>query len=294
MLLKRIITAVVLFVILLITTLSNNPVYFGLFSALLASLCVWEMLRMIYTPNANKYLNLMVYYAVPAAIYGLFCLMMTHPAWIEAVLGGFFYLNILLAFSWLIIAPMIMIAREKALPKLSVQLFIGIFCILSMISTWMTVYTSYTFGKNAGILFLISWMAIVWAADIMAYFGGKYFGGRKLVVSISPGKTLSGALCGIAAGVFWTCLSVAFNGSFGHALYANPYSLDWSAPIIAGLVISVLSIVGDLFESMIKRYVGVKDSSQLLPGHGGVWDRMDSLLAIAPVIYIFWYLSGLQ
>ncbi|MBP1886972.1 phosphatidate cytidylyltransferase [Sinorhizobium mexicanum] len=118
-----------------------------------------------------------------------------------------------------------------------------------------------------GLVAMLFVFAVVWGTDIFAYFTGRAIGGPKLAPAISPGKTWSGALggtiCGILAGV---------------AVFMVHFSLeDLRIPIIA-LVLSVASQIGDLFESFIKRRFGVKDSSQLIPGHGGVMDRVDGLI----------------
>ena len=126
---------------------------------------------------------------------------------------------------------------------------------------------------------LLSVLAIVWLADIAAYFAGRAFGKRKLAPSISPGKTWAGAW-GAVVGVM---------------IYGFLVS-NWLSPMFQSqtmifalvlLALTVLSIVGDLFESLLKRNAGIKDSSNILPGHGGILDRIDALLFAAPVAYFF-------
>lgn len=122
-------------------------------------------------------------------------------------------------------------------------------------------------ADDLGLMATLFVFAVVWATDIFAYFTGRAVGGPKLAPRISPGKTWSGAIggtiCGIVAGV---------------AVFMAYFSLqDFRVPLIA-LVLSVASQVGDLFESFIKRRFGVKDSSRLIPGHGGVMDRVDGLI----------------
>ena len=128
-----------------------------------------------------------------------------------------------------------------------------------------------------GLLTLLLLMAVVWIADIAAYFTGKAFGRHKLAPTISPGKTWEGAAGAVlAVQVYGFAIRPwLFDGA--HVL---PTAL-WSATL---LLLTAVSIVGDLFESMMKRQAGMKDSSQLLPGHGGVLDRVDSLTATLPLI----------
>jgi len=117
-------------------------------------------------------------------------------------------------------------------------------------------------------------LAIVWAADSGAYFAGRHWGKRKLSPRISPNKTLEGLLGGMAAGVL---VAVAFAPLAGAALAQLP------AVALVALLAVAFSVVGDLFESLLKRHVGAKDSGDLIPGHGGILDRVDGVLAALPV-----------
>ncbi|MBP6597750.1 MAG: phosphatidate cytidylyltransferase, partial [Arenimonas sp.] len=120
-------------------------------------------------------------------------------------------------------------------------------------------------------------LALVWAADSGAYFAGSRFGRRKLAPSISPGKTWEGVLGGLAASML---LAVAVLPMLGLAWPALP------ALVLLTLVTAAISVAGDLFESLMKRQSGVKDSGALLPGHGGLMDRLDSLLAALPIFAV--------
>lgn len=122
---------------------------------------------------------------------------------------------------------------------------------------------------------LLTCLLLVWVADGMAYFGGRACGKTPLAATISPGKTVAGAVIGFAAATVTT------------ALCAH-YILQFTAPrlwVLLGIggVTAILSVVGDLFESQLKRQAAVKDSGRLLPGHGGVLDRIDGILAASPV-----------
>ena len=135
-----------------------------------------------------------------------------------------------------------------------------------------------------GAAMTIALLVVVWSADTFAYLAGRRFGKRKLAPSISPGKTIEGLAGGLAgAGLL--------------AFLAAIYALDLSTAqtlmwLMASLVAALFSVVGDLFESRLKRRAGVKDSGGLLPGHGGVLDRIDGLLAAAPVFATVWRLAG--
>jgi phosphatidate cytidylyltransferase len=125
-------------------------------------------------------------------------------------------------------------------------------------------------------------MAIVWIADTAAYFSGRAFGRRKLAPQVSPGKTWEGVYGALAAVALYSLALVPLARSAGYAGTLDAASvLLWLAFVVA---VAALSVVGDLFESWLKRNAGVKDSGSLLPGHGGVLDRIDALLAAMPPI----------
>ena len=129
----------------------------------------------------------------------------------------------------------------------------------------------------------ILWLfAVVWGTDVLAYFGGRLIGGSKLWPSVSPGKTWSGAIVGAVAG--------ALLGSLVAAV-ATPGGARFLPMTMLGLVVSVVSQLGDLFESAMKRRAGVKDSSRLIPGHGGLMDRLDGFIAATAVAAI---LAGMR
>lgn len=132
-------------------------------------------------------------------------------------------------------------------------------------------------------LYLLSVMALVWVADIGAYFAGKAFGKHKLAPSISPGKSWEGAIGG------WVAVLAIAAGSTTIPLLADTFSArvvvawGWPGFIAVMTLIVAASIIGDLFESQLKRRAGMKDSSNLLPGHGGVLDRIDALIPSLPL-----------
>ncbi len=148
-----------------------------------------------------------------------------------------------------------------------------IYCGLAMVSL-----AAIRNGGAAGLYTILFVFAVVWATDIMAYFVGRALGGPKLAPSISPGKTWSGAVGGACFGVAAALgLCLAYGGK--------------PSPLLAvlALVLSAVSQAGDLFESALKRRCGAKDSSHLIPGHGGVMDRVDGLVAAAAAMFILAY-----
>ncbi len=128
---------------------------------------------------------------------------------------------------------------------------------------------------------LLSLIATSWASDTTAYFGGRFFGRSKLYESVSPKKTWAGAWFGLAGAVAGVAIV--------RALFDSP--LPWPAVIMMGLLGGLMEQLGDLCESMLKRAAGVKDSGALLPGHGGLLDRIDGMLYAAPVVAGFYWFA---
>ncbi|MFK3649085.1 phosphatidate cytidylyltransferase [Lysobacter enzymogenes] len=144
---------------------------------------------------------------------------------------------------------------------------------LSVIPAWCALTWIHADGPN-GHWWLLTALAVVWAADSGAYFAGRKFGMLKLAPRVSPNKTVEGLIGGAVAGV---AVGVGLSLLAG----ASVDQLPWVA--VVSLVAVLFSVVGDLFESLLKRHAGVKDSGHLIPGHGGVLDRIDGVLAALPV-----------
>jgi phosphatidate cytidylyltransferase len=154
---------------------------------------------------------------------------------------------------------------------------------LALWAAWLALANA----KAGGVNFLLSVFCLVWAADIAAYFGGRAFGRRKLAPTISPGKSWEGVVSGMAGVLVLAFAWMAVEARIGvdsPSLYVQLRdTAGWPVMIVALLFLSSMSVVGDLFESLVKRAAGAKDSSALLPGHGGVLDRIDALLPVFPL-----------
>jgi phosphatidate cytidylyltransferase len=140
----------------------------------------------------------------------------------------------------------------------------------------------------AGVVFLLSVMCLVWVADIAAYAGGRAFGRRKLAPSISPGKTWEGALSGLAGvlllALAWWAADRHFDSPTPGLATRLVDAFGVAGAVAALVLLAAASVLGDLVESLVKRAAGAKDSSRLLPGHGGVLDRIDALLPVFPLV----------
>ena len=157
---------------------------------------------------------------------------------------------------------------------------------VGLVALW-TAWLAMAHAKTGGLNFILSIFMLVWTADVFAYFGGRAFGRRKLAPAISPGKSWAGVWSGMAGAVLVAIGWIAFDGS-GLAYNDSFYTIvetRWTGFAVLPVVIFLvaMSVVGDLFESLVKRSAGAKDSSGLLPGHGGVLDRIDALLPVFPI-----------
>jgi phosphatidate cytidylyltransferase len=159
-------------------------------------------------------------------------------------------------------------------------------CTLGFVALW-TAWLALANARAVGVNFILSIFCLVWAADIAAYFGGRTFGKRKLAPAISPGKSWEGVWSGMVGvlllAIVWLAIDrqVAIDAPSVYSTLNQRYGSLGLALVMVFL--AAMSVVGDLVESLTKRAAGAKDSSNLLPGHGGVLDRIDALLPVFPL-----------
>lgn len=165
--------------------------------------------------------------------------------------------------------------------ELSFAVVITLLCTMGL---WSVVYLFDSSGVYPGLFYLVSALSIPWLADGGAYFGGSLFGKRKLCPNISPKKTVEGAISGVVIG---TLLSLAVGYVFSAFIFKEGEQINYLLLGIYGLLGALVSIVGDLSFSLIKRSCGIKDFGNLIPGHGGILDRFDSVIFTAPLLMIF-------
>lgn len=271
MLKQRVITALILLAVLL-PALFARPLWpFAMLSIVVVAAAGWEWGR----------LNGLAF--APAAVMGLAIAGLCAATWwvgLAALQSAWLWWGVTAA--WVLGGAYVLSRGPSMWPQWPVSLRLAI----GVIVLWLT-WTAMTRSKAMGLNYLLSVFCLVWAADIAAYFGGRAFGRRKLALAISPGKSWEGVWSGMlgvlvlaAAWVFadarWDLGSDSlFSGIHG--------AFGWVGLVVACAFLAAMSVVGDLFESLIKRSVGAKDSSQLLPGHGGVLDRIDALLPVLPI-----------
>jgi phosphatidate cytidylyltransferase len=274
MLKQRIITALVLLAILLPALFWPRPAPFVVVTLLLIAAGAWEWGRLNGLDQAGSVVAALACLALCAAAWWAGWLDRRLPL-LWPIAGALW----VLAGAWLL---RLGVTGWPRIPR-AVRLACG---VLALWLAWLAVAQAKVIGVN----FLLSVLVLVWVADIFAYFAGRTFGLKftrnKLAPSISPGKSWEGVWGGMAGvlvlAVAWAAADRSLQAQVP-SLYSLLASQGWWLLVIAAVFMAAMSVVGDLVESLIKRSAGVKDSSNLLPGHGGVLDRVDALLPTLPL-----------
>lgn len=267
MLKTRVITAIVLLAVLLPILFLLPPIYIGIFFLLAVVVAAWEWSRLL-NPQASRSAGL---YAFFCLVIIIFLLAMQNVAWQFALL-------LLAVIFWFFLAPFIL-AKGMRISLDKLRPFYVVIGLILLPATWFAL----VFLRELGLVFLLSTIALVWVADIGAYFVGKAFGRRKLAAQISPGKSIEGAIGGLLLCYGYALLCIFYLPFESSIFGAWAIRFGWVPTFIMVTVLTCFSIIGDLFESQLKRMAGVKDSSHLLPGHGGVLDRVDALIPTMPI-----------
>jgi phosphatidate cytidylyltransferase len=199
--------------------------------------------------------------------------------------------QVMLAYAMTILVLFLLATYRYREPGASMETLGVELLIVSYIGVLMGVFAQlrWVAGSEAGYLVIGSLLVVTKGGDVGAYFLGRLFGRRKLVPLLSPGKTWAGAVGALvgsaSSAVLWLHFATPLFSPIGEALWQPPW---WLVSAVYGLILGVTGLVGDLCESLIKRDVGKKDSSTLLPGFGGLLDLMDSVLYASPVAYVLW------
>lgn len=277
MLKQRIITALVLLAVLLPALFAASPWPFAALTLLLVAAAGWEWARL----NGLSGSAPLAFGAALVVLCGLTWLV----GWTTAVPSAVWWLALLL---WVLGGAYVLRIGVAGWPKVARvgRLLIG---LLLLWTAWLALISARSLGLN----FILSLFCIVWMADIAAYFGGRAFGRRKLAPAISPGKSWAGVYSGMAGtlvlALIWLAIdrqwAPVFEGVSWFSVVAARLGIP--AMLLAVVFLAAMSVVGDLVESLVKRSAGAKDSSALLPGHGGVLDRIDAMLPVLPLALVF-------
>ncbi len=270
---KRVLTALVLVPLVLLLVFFNNLPLITVAAGVVALLAAWEYLGLADASGAKT-----PRIAVLICIAALFACNFERPEYMAPAIGCLaFVLFVLCAFR----SPL-----DRVLPDTAYSVFALLYVGLSL--TTIPLLSA----RENGPSLLVFLFFVVWTGDVVALYTGRAFGKRKLAPSISPNKTWEGSVGSVAGSVLITVLLYFVAGVFtnhGFDWLSYPGSIfRWTG---LAVVLNVAAQTGDLIESAMKRGAGVKDSGTLLPGHGGVLDRIDALLLAAPVL---WYAVLLQ
>lgn len=257
MLRQRVITAITLATVLLVVMLGLPPIATAWLITVLILIGAWEWAAFIGKGSmaARIAFTLVVAAALVAALY----LYVHRPDQVRLVMTAsmVWWMG---AFFWVCLAP----ARVHPLAA-------GFAGLMALVPCWLAlVYVTLTTHSTHWVLFTL---ALVWAADTGAFFAGRWFGRVPLAPRVSPKKTWEGVFGGILASALVAWIAARFL-----------FAVDVWPFVVTCIAVAALSIIGDLTESMLKRAVGLKDSGQLFPGHGGMLDRIDSVTAAAPAL----------
>jgi len=278
MLKQRLITAAILVPLVVWGILRLPTPYLALVLALFIVQGAWEW---------TGFMQLKVIWQrilyVAAVILGLICIwFFQQDSFLTGAGTNWLTLPILSLFWWLL-ATVWVLSYPRTVKRWSSPAMLALTGLLVLLPTWLAVVGLHASGPQ-GPLLVMYLLSLIWVADSGAYFGGRAWGKRKLAPAVSPGKTWEGV--GSAA-----ALSTLYALAAARVLDL-PGNL-WPVFVVLSLVTVIFSVLGDLTESMFKRHAGIKDSGTLLPGHGGVLDRIDSVTAAAPVFVVGLWLTGL-
>jgi phosphatidate cytidylyltransferase len=249
-----------------------DPLSWSLLQAVVIGIAAWEWAGLLrWSENSRRVLGVCM-----SALCALLAWQL--PEIVQGSSGrlvaptGILLLYCLVLLFWLALIPL-WLRHKWALGGGAAGLIVG---LLVLLPTWLALVQL----RVPSPAVLLGVMALVWMADVAAYFAGRAFGKHKLAPTISPGKTWEGAVGAL--------IGVQVYGFVLWSVFDIPLpSWHWS---LALLLATAVSIIGDLYESMLKRQAGIKDSSNVLPGHGGVLDRIDSLTSTLPVVTALWLL----
>lgn len=266
MLKQRLITGFVLFFAALLLIFWVPPLSFSIVVGLIVLGAGWEWLNLC---QVTQRLHKIAYLLLLMLGIGAINFIPLLP--LLAVVVFFWIVGLFLVYSY----P----RSSRLIENKILKLMIGFIVLLP---TWVAVVTIKASVNGAWTLLFM--FALIWSADIGAYFSGRWWGKHKLMPAVSPGKTWEGFI----GGLLLSLLVAEIGMSSMQVEFEN-----WWMMLLLVFFLNIFSVTGDLFESMLKRQVGLKDSGHLLPGHGGLLDRIDSLTAAAPIflfgLLLHWY-----
>lgn len=256
----RIVTGLILLGISIVALLKGGILFYTLVS-MAGTLTMFEITKLF--ENKDIRINSFAVIIWTLLLFAFFPFLKVKGVWSNPIMFSLFFIQL---------AIILVELRQKQLFQNSRTVFVTARLILFITVTFPYIILLRELENGLKLSFLA--YIIIWTADIMAYFGGRFFG-RTPLTAISPKKTVEGSLIGLVASVVGASIFLWCNGAF-------------TIPLIGlSAALAGISQMGDLHESLVKRMCGAKDSSTILPGHGGFYDRFDSSVWVVPLIYMF-------
>ena len=271
MLKDRIISAVILLLIFLASYLSKNPTYFLSLVFVASGILFYELAKVLKLKNLALYiywilsLSPIIFFFFLISL-DLFFLNESIPNLKSFLINFSILISLISLFFWFGLAPLDIIYK-KISSNVKFKIFYGYFLVSPMV-----IVTAIVFIQNK-VLLLVPFI-MIWISDIGAFFIGKKFGKNKLAKNISPGKTIEGALGGFLCNIICASMLAYF------------FAVSFYIMLFFATIITALSIFGDIYQSFLKRQANLKDSGSILPGHGGLFDRLDSFCPTIPIFFL--------
>ena len=273
MLIQRLLAAIVLIPLVIILLFFTKLSIFASIMIAVGGIAAWEWSQFLHITNKHSRLMFAFFIAVLLALLYF----MPIPFELKSKLY-----NIILSLSiiWWLVALYLVMSYPKTIhywSNIAVKLFFAFFTLFPFfISVIVLRSIDYQSNCYTGAILLLYIFVLVWATDTGAYFAGRTFGKRKLAPKVSPGKTVEGFIGGVSVALLISLI----------VYYSNLFNIKLYVFFISSFFAILASVLGDLTESMFKREAGIKDSGNLIPGHGGILDRIDSLTAAVPIFTV--------
>ncbi|MWN05065.1 phosphatidate cytidylyltransferase [Gilliamella sp. Pas-s95] len=271
MLIHRILAAIVLIPLVIAVVFFVPLSVFSLIIILVCGLAAWEWAQFLHI--TNKYSRLVFVISIVVLLSILYLI----PNSCELKIR-LFAVILFLSIIWWIIALCLVLSYPDTIKywcnSIVIKLLFAFFTLVPFFISMIELRSiNYNSNSYIGAIWLLYVFVLVWATDTGAYFAGRTFGKRKLAAKVSPGKTIEGFIGGVSLAIIISLIAYFF----------NLFDMAFSVFFVSSLLAILVSVLGDLTESMFKREAGIKDSGHLIPGHGGILDRIDSLTAAVPV-----------
>ncbi|MEM9100795.1 MAG: phosphatidate cytidylyltransferase [Pseudomonadota bacterium] len=293
MLMQRVVTGVILLILVLQSLFNASFQFFVFLVSLVTLVAGWEWSKLI---GIKQYFYRMCYvWCVAISICVFWWYAPPYPHWLGFVTSAnwqvqaSFFILLFSSVWWFLAVPLVLTYPSKTFRWCYSPWTIGLIGLVNLLAFWVALIAirglNMLSDTQFGATLILHWMSIIWAADVGAYFAGKRFGRIKLAPKVSPNKTWEG--------VFGGMITAACVAGLGWLLLPEVYQSVLQIALVSSVLV-FFSVIGDLTESVLKRERNLKDSGRILPGHGGLLDRIDSLLSTSPIFALAMIIVGLM